>query len=150
MITGDKKMRPGHPRFDLQATQVEKLEVLHWGRGSLWPALPSGSFDVVTVQDPFWRGLFAWRAARLLRARLNVQVHADVAAQSMVKRELAKIVLRHAGSIRVVSKKLKQQVENMKVRAPITILPIFIDVQRFQNIVPQQHAHSVATEVSRG
>src|SRR5690242_20660077 len=96
IITGDTHFRPGHLRYELQKSAVDELAVMYFGRGSMFPRAPRGQWDVVTVQDPFWRGFFAWRVARRLRAKFNVQVHADLAGQSFVKLLLAKIVLRRA------------------------------------------------------
>src|SRR3990167_8578451 len=100
MITGDRNFVSSE-RFSLQESVVEKLEVVYWGRGSagwrMWPKIPAGMFDVVTSQDPFWRGLFAWRAARRMGAKLNIQVHTSVL------NILGKFILRRADSIRVVS-----------------------------------------------
>ena len=142
MITGDKKFGPGHPRFELQQSAVEELVLVFWGRGSRSPfsvlrAAFGKKFDVVTVQDPFWRGLFGWIIARLQGAKLNVQVHSDFEAETAgntLRRILGKRILRHADSVRVVSRKLKEQVERIGVRAPITVLPVFIELERFRNI----------------
>lgn len=136
-ITGDRRFGPGHPRYELQKSAVERMDVLYWGRGSVWPKIPAGTFDVVTSQDPFWRGLFAWYAARRLGARHNVQVHADLSAQSFVKRALARAVLRHADSIRVVSEKIKKQVLHIGAHAPVTVLPVFLDLSKFRGL-PQK------------
>lgn len=144
MITGDKKMVAGYPRFDLQASAVEKLIPLYMGRGSVWPTLPKELFDVVTVQDPFLRGVFGLVAARRMYARFNVQVHTDLSAQSLGRRILARIVLRRADSIRVVSEKIQQQVLRMGVVAPIRVLPIFIDIEAFTHIAP--HTPSSGTK----
>lgn len=152
MITGDKKFSAS-PRFALQAAQVDKLEVVFMGRGSagwrMWPAIPKGNYDVVTAQDPFWRGLFAWRAARRLGAKLNVQVHADLSAQSLVRHILAQLVLRHADSVRAVSERIKNQVEQMRVKAPVHVLPIYIDISKFKNIVRQPHEQKTLLWVGR-
>lgn len=149
MITGDKKMRPGHLRFDLQARAVERLAVVYWGRGSVWPGLPGGLFDVVTVQDPFVRGLFAWSVARRLGAKLNVQVHTDLSAQPLLKHLLAQIVLHHADSVRVVSEKIKQQVENMGVKEKISVLPVFVDAEEFRSITQRPHTDKVILWLGR-
>lgn len=141
VITGDKSFGPGHPRYDLQRSQVEELAVVFWGRGHLFPHIPKGPFDVVTAQDPFWRGLFAWRTARKLGARFDVQVHTDLGAQGLIRHVLARTVLRHADSIRAVSQKIKEQVLHMKVRAPVHVLPIYVGVARFRNIQHQPQAH---------
>lgn len=140
VITGDKKFGPGHPRYDLQQGAVDSLVVVYWGRSALWPALPHEPFDVVTVQDPFWRGLFALTVAGRLRVRLNVQVHADLAAQSFVKRMLARYVLRRANSIRVVSHKIKNQIV---ARAPITVLPVYIEISKYRNIVRRPDGETI-------
>lgn len=139
-ITGDKSFKPGHPRYDLQRSVVDDLTVVYWGRGSLLPKLPPGYFDVVTAQDPFWRGLFAFVVAKRLGAGLNVQVHADLDGQSLIKRLLAKVVLRRAHSVRVVSEKIKLQVERLGVQAPITVLPVFVDLGRYTSVVRKPHA----------
>jgi glycosyltransferase involved in cell wall biosynthesis len=131
VITGDKKFGPGHLRYELQRRAVDSLEVVYWGRGSIRPALPAGPFDVVTAQDPFWRGLYGWYAAKKYKARFNVQVHTDLSAASFLHRTLARIVLRLAHSVRVVSEKIKGQVKHPH----ITILPIYVDASKFKTIV---------------
>ena len=149
MITGDKKMVSGHPRFDLQASAVEKLVPVYWGRGSLWPKIPQGQFDVVTAQDPFWRGAFAWFAARRIGAKFNVQVHTNLAAQNLLRHVMAQIILRHADTVRVVSQKLKEQVIKMGVRAPVAVVPIYVDVDAFKNLPRQLHAQKIILWVGR-
>src|SRR6185437_9675076 len=120
MITGDRRFGPGHERFELQRAAVSELAVVYWGRGSLWPKIPAGKFDVVTAQDPFWRGLFAWHAAKKLHARFNVQVHTDLSAYGAFKHILMQLVLRHADSVRVVSEKIKTQVVRINPHAKIS------------------------------
>lgn len=132
VITGDKNFKPGHPRFDLQAGAVEHLEALYLGPGALWAAPQHVFYDVVSTQDPFFRGLVGLFFARRLKARLNVQVHADLSAQSFLKRMIARYVLKRADSIRVVSERVKKQVEMVGVAASITVLPVYIDLERFK------------------
>src|SRR3989344_8249689 len=145
MITGDKNFKPGNPRYDLQRSQVEELAVVYWGRGSLWPKIPKGQFDVVTAQDPFWRGHLAWHISKKIGARLNLQIHTDLSALPWLKRRWAMFNLRKADSIRVVSEKIKKQVEQMGIRAPIFVLPIYIDIERFLSIQhnPQKHRKTI-------
>jgi len=146
MITGDRNFVSSE-RFSLQESVVEKLEVVYWGRGSagwrMWPKIPAGMFDVVTSQDPFWRGLFAWRAARRMGAKLNIQVHTSVL------NILGKFILRRADSIRVVSQIFKKQVEGMGVKAPVHVLPVYIDISKFRNIVRQPHSQKTILWVGR-
>ncbi len=139
MITGDKTFGPGHERYELQKSAVEELAVIYWGRGSVWPVLPTGHFDIVTVQDPFWRGLFAWYLARRLGAKFNVQVHMDLIAAKKSLR-VATFVLRRADSVRVVTEKIKRQVEGLGVRTKITVLPVYVDASRFSSPPLQPHS----------
>jgi glycosyltransferase involved in cell wall biosynthesis len=148
MITGDKNFAAS-PRFALQASQVERLAVVYWGRGSLWPKILQGHFDVVTVQDPLLRGAFACHVANKIEAGLNVQVHMDLQALPWWKRMLAKMILRRADSVRVVSEKIKKQVEAIGVRAKISVLPVYVDVERFKNIVPVPHGQKTVLWLGR-
>jgi glycosyltransferase involved in cell wall biosynthesis len=140
MITGDKRMLvPGteaNTRLELQRAQVEELKIVFWGRGSrsplsvIWAAVGK-KFDVVTVEDPFWRGLLGWIASRLCGARFNVQAHTDLLVQTLKRQHaLAHFVLRRADSIRVVSQKIKEQVRQAGAVARIDILPVFVDLEK--------------------
>ncbi len=142
MITGDKKFASSE-RFALQERQVEKLEVVYMGRGSVWPKIPTVKFDVITAQDPFLRGLFAWFVARHIGAKLNIQVHTSVLSF------LGKFILSKADSVRVVSEKIKKQVESVGVNAPIHVLPIYIDISRFKNIVRLSHDNKTILWIGR-
>ncbi len=142
MVTGDKNVfKPGtsaYERFMLQKGVVEELEAVFWGRGSMWPKIPNGPFDVVTVQDPFWRGLFAWYVSRKKKARFNVQVHTDFDAETsknFIRHFLGVLTLRHADSIRVVSEKVKKQIEKY-TPTPIFVLPIFVDIDKILSAAP--------------
>lgn len=147
MISGDvrllKEGSEPHARFELQRAQVEKLDVFVWPQvhsaRTILRAAHAQSFDVVTAQDPFWRGLLAWWVARRTRAKLNVQVHTDLAAQPWWRRALAHFVLRRADSIRVVSEKIQRDLAFLHLRVPITILPVFIDLAPFRAIVHTSH-----------
>lgn len=139
MISGDKSFGPGHPRYELQRSAVDGLVVMYWGWGSLWPAIPKGHFDIVTAQDPFWRGHFAAHLAWFLAAKLNLQVHTDLSALPWLKRRWAIFNLRKTDSVRVVSEKIKKQVESFGIKVPIHVLPVYIDVSRFKNLARQLH-----------
>jgi glycosyltransferase involved in cell wall biosynthesis len=149
VITGDKRFGPGHPRFDVQKSAVERLEVLYWGRGSLWPTLPQGPFDVVTAQDPLWRGLFGWYASKRLGAKLNVQIHMDLESLGGLRHVLAQVVVRHADSIRVVSQKIKDQVGKFGVNVPVHVLPVFVELDALRSVVHERHEGKVVLWVGR-
>ena len=148
MITGDKRFGPGNPRFELQKSAVDELAVVYWGRGAVWPNIPPEKFDVVTAQDPFWRGLFALRVAKKLGVRFNVQVHIDLRAVSWPKRLLAAVVLRRANSIRVVTECVKQQLPRaLQPRA--AILPVFIELAPFRAVVLIAHEQKTILWIGR-
>ncbi len=134
VITGDRSFVAGNPRFDTQASTVEYFEVVYWGRGALFPKVHGTSFDVVTTQDPFLRAAVGWFFAWRFKAQLHIQVHSDIRAQSLWKRALGRFMLRRADSIRVVSQKIKNQVLRIGARAPISVLPVFVDIERFQKM----------------
>jgi glycosyltransferase involved in cell wall biosynthesis len=138
MITADKQLfvegTPPYERLQLQKKYADIVPVF-WGHGSLLaPFGVKGDFDVVTVQDPFWRGIVGLIISFYKKARFNVQVHTDLFAQSFMRRALAHVVLGQADSIRVVSNKLKTQVERLDVVVPIKVLPIFLDIERLTAI----------------
>lgn len=149
VITGDKNFKPGHPRYELQRGAVEELGVVYWGRGSLNPTIPQGPFDVVTAQDPLWRGHFAWHVSRRLKTRLNLQVHTDLKALSSPMRLWAGFNLRRADSVRVVSEKIKQQVIALGIRAPVFVLPVYIDVEKFHAVTPVSHSQKTIVWIGR-
>lgn len=149
MITGDKNFKPGHERYELQRGVVDELAVVYWGRGSLWPSVPAGQFDVVTAQDPFWRGLFGWWVAKRKGAKLDVQIHTDLSVYGGVRHVLMQITLRHADSIRVVSEKIKQQVERVGIKAKVTVLPVYVDIQKFRTVTPAPHDGKIILWIGR-
>lgn len=98
--------------------------------------------DVVSVQDPFEIGFIAWLVALRLRAPLHVQVHTDFLSPEYAKLSilnkmrifLAGFVLHRAARIRVVSPRIKEGIEKRyAIRTPIAVLPIFVDVQKYEN-----------------
>ena len=149
MISGDKNFIAGHPRYDLQRSVVDTLEVLYWGRGNLFPKIPKRDFDIVTAQDPFWRGHLAAHLAWWYTSKLNLQVHTDLSVYSLPKRWWAGFNLRKATSVRVVSEKIKKQVEDLGVIAPIFVLPVFVDLERFRSVVPKQHPQKTILWIGR-
>lgn len=145
MITADrgllKEGSNAWERLQLQRNAVTQLDVVYFGRGALLNVLSiRGTYDVVTAQDPLWRGLVAWCVAKKVHAKFNVQVHMDLSTLSLIRHILAQIILRYADSVRVVSEKIKVQVEKMEVKAKISVLPVFVDVQRFHSVARREHA----------
>lgn len=96
--------------------------------------------DVVSVQDPFETGLIGWIIARSAGAAFHVQIHTDFFAAafrfSFINRLrflIARFSLARADRIRVNSNRIKEGIEtNHLSRAPITVLPIYTDVEKFR------------------
>src|ERR1700733_3741770 len=94
MISGDKNILiPGsgaHARFELQRSQVERLDVFVWPQvhslRSIRAAVRTRHYDLITAQDPFWRGHLAWHLSRRSHVRLNIQVHTELAAEPWWRR----------------------------------------------------------------
>ncbi len=147
----------GAARQALQAAQVERYVVYQPKPGEsklaaawrMWLQSKHEDFDTVTAQDPFFIGHIAWHIARARGARLNLQVHTDLSGPSPLMREWARFHLRRADSVRVVSHKIKKQVEAMGVQAPIAVLPLFVDLSKFIALTPQPHSQKTVLWIGR-
>jgi glycosyltransferase involved in cell wall biosynthesis len=104
--------------------------------------------DVVSAQDPFETGLAAWIIAALLNAPLHVQVHTDFLSPAFVRgsllnrvrRLIAGFVLHRAARIRVVSLRIQEAMEERyRLKAPISVLPIFVDTARYASLARTKH-----------
>lgn len=115
---------------------------LSYWAGAIWIGLRVSRPDVISVQDPFEAGLIGWIISFFRRAPLHVQVHTDFLSPefgklSMLNRLrilIAGFVLRRASRIRVVSNRIKNSLEarSSKLAARITVLPIFVDVEKYR------------------
>jgi glycosyltransferase involved in cell wall biosynthesis len=115
---------------------------LLYGRDAIALAKALSKPDVVSAQDPFEAGLAAWMIARRLRVPLHVQVHTDLLSPGFARHSLlnrirvfiARFVLKRAARIRVVSTSIKEKIEaRYHLSAPITVVPLFFDAERFRN-----------------
>jgi glycosyltransferase involved in cell wall biosynthesis len=102
-----------------------------------------GPFDVVTVQDPFEIGLVGLIISKLRRIPLHVQIHTDLFSpafreHSFVNRSrllMARLVLKNAARVRVVSDRIKNDVERRvpeATRKHVSVLPIYVDTAKFK------------------
>lgn len=101
--------------------------------------------DVISAQDPFETGIVAFLLSIYFRTPLHVQLHTDFlspeyARMSVINRirvVLAAFVLRRAARVRVVSERLKSSIEKAyALKAPITVLPIYVDIKKIRDSVP--------------
>ncbi len=110
-------------------------------RALFWKS-PKG-FDIVTSQDPFETGIIARRLAKILKVKLELQIHTDIgnhyfqqeSLKNRVRHLLSKQLLSKADHIRVVSNKLKNYlVEKLKIdNSKIEVRPIFVDIEKIKN-----------------
>src|SRR3989344_5193978 len=100
--------------------------------------------------NSFSRTLYLYDAARLARrfgVPLHLQLHTDPFAPAFKHRSLLNrvrillmpAVLKRARGIRVVSKRLKESLAKLHLTAPISVLPIFVEVERLAQLQRQPH-----------
>lgn len=115
---------------------------LLWGIDAIRIARRLQRPDVVSAQDPFETGLVAWFIARKFGVPLHIQVHTDFLSLEYARLSLlnrlrvwiAGFVLRQASRIRAVSERVKNSIENeYNLSTNISVLPIFVDIQKFRN-----------------
>ena len=98
--------------------------------------------DLVTVQDPFETGFTALLIARYFKCPLQIQIHTDFLSPYYTKESLknkiriliSRFVLPRAGCVRVVSERIKKSIQEkmQRVKSPVTVLPIFVDTEKFK------------------
>lgn len=147
MISGDPHIltqgSEAYARLELQRAQMERLDIFVWPQThslrDIFLAAQKNTYDIVTAQDPFWRGLITWLIARRTGAKLNLQIHTDLSAQPLFRRLLAYFLLRRADSVRVVSQKVKDFLTPLHLRATIYILSIYINLAPFRGLLHRPH-----------
>ena len=86
--------------------------------------------DVISAQDPLWTGLIAVLSGK---KAIQIQIHTDT--WGWAGTVLASYVLRRATGVRVVSVRIKEKAARL-TKAPIAVLPIFIDVSKYASELP--------------
>ena len=93
---------------------------------------------VITAQDPFESGLSAYKVKKGWRLPLEIQLHTDPFSPNfnsflnIIRKFIARMILRKADSVRVVTKELRDKISAM-TKARINILPIYIDSARLES-----------------
>ncbi len=100
--------------------------------------------DIVSSQDPFETGFISWLVARHHKVPLHVQVHTDFLAPAYsahsllnkIRVMIAGFVLKRAKHVRVVSQEVHDRiVQRYGTKIPMSILPIYVDLERFRSAV---------------
>ncbi|MBH41833.1 MAG: hypothetical protein CL685_03900 [Candidatus Magasanikbacteria bacterium] len=91
--------------------------------------LKKEKYSVITTQDPYFTGLLGVLLAKKNDVGVEVQVH-GWNKETFFRNALRNWTIRHANGVRVVSKRMKQKVQDLGVTAEkITVVPIYTDVQ---------------------
>lgn len=132
----------------------------------IWDAVRIGmrigkerSLSIVSGQDVADTGFSAWCIARALTLPLQLQDHADVfdpwylreSVGNRFRSWLARFLLPKASCIRVVLESGRQRIAaHLPELAPrITVLPVYVPVERFQNQEPTFDLHARYPQFSR-
>ncbi len=145
IFVGSKGLKVGGRRAIADNAQAIGFTWKLFFSWELWQILRRA--HVISSQDPFETGLFSWTVATLFRKPLHVQVHTDIFSPAFarihrangIRQSIARWVLARATRVRVVSLALKEKLIASGVKVPITILPIFVDLARFQSITRTKH-----------
>ena len=100
--------------------------------------------DVVTVQDPFESGLTGLVVHK--GRPLHIQVHTDLFSKGFkkdfrnrIRLMIARFVLPRAARIRTVSETIADRLHTTYPNIPISVLPIYVDIQKYQAV--EKHSH---------
>ncbi len=115
------------------------------------PLVVSRKLSVITAQDPFETGLVGYLLKRKFQLPLQIQIHTDFLSpyfwRESIKNKLrvllAKWLIPKADGIRVVSQRIADSLRSKirDQRSKITILPIFVDVQKIKNTPVKTDLH---------
>ena len=106
------------------------------------------SVNVVSAQDPFESGLAGYRIAKKLGVPLQLQIHTDFLSPyfknsvlNRIRARIAKYIIPKAQGIRAVSSVIDDSLKKRfpTLRASVDILPVFVDVEKIMNYVPQRN-----------
>ena len=106
--------------------------------------------ELITVQDPFESGLAGLLGRK--KKPLHVQLHTDPFTPAFattwlnrVRLVMARIVLPRAARIRVVSNALAEKLRVQYPHTPVSVLPIFVDVKKYQSVEKKPHSRFKTT-----
>lgn len=95
--------------------------------------------DLITTQDPFETGMVGALLSKMFSKPLQIQVHTDLQSPyfkstsflNRIRVLIAHFIIPRANGIRTVSEKIKKSIEDsFRLKAPVNVLPVFIDQSR--------------------
>ncbi len=126
--------------FVLDAIKIAKRIVVMRGL--------KGNDTVITCQDPFECGFVGFQVARVFHIPLQIQIHTDFLSShfrtsffNWFRVRVACFLIPRAQGIRVVSEVIKATLRDKfpRLSPPIDTLPIFVDIQKIEETVPQKN-----------
>lgn len=95
--------------------------------------------DIVSAQDCFLTGIASKKISKKIKAKLHLQIHTDIFSDNFKKNSflnkvqvfIAKILLKKAHGVRVVSKRIAMSLKSIGLKIEPVILPIAIDLEKF-------------------
>lgn len=125
------------------AFSKSKFSAFIKARNTAFKIAAKNTINLVTSQDPFEAGVLALMLKRKFKVKLHIQIHTDLFSPYFLRLSLknkfhvllAKSVLRHADSIRVVSQRIKDSLRglNLQPSVDIEIKPIEVDIEKIKN-----------------
>lgn len=120
---------------------------------------PKKKFDLVTAQDPFETGLIAWRLAKVMEAKLELQIHTDFLSPRFARRswpnwlrvKLAKFLLSKADKVRVVSRRIADSLKanHYALKTIPEIRPIAVDLAAIKSTPLTTNLHEKYRQFSQ-
>ena len=101
--------------------------------------------NIISTQDPFETGIAGWLLARKFQIPLQIQIHTDFLSPYFWKESflnkirviIGKFLIKRADCLRVVSNRIKDslllQPTIYNLQPSITVLPIFVDIEKIKN-----------------
>lgn len=95
--------------------------------------------DVVSAQDPFEIGYVGMRISKKIKAKFHVQIHTDFMSpyftevhklKNIIRKKIAEKIIPQADGVRVVSERIKRNIESIKTKTLPIVLPIFVDADK--------------------
>ena len=102
---------------------------------------------LVSAQDPFEAGLSALFVSKILKCPLHIQIHTDLHSLyfrinflNRLRLFLSKLVISRAQHIRVVSNRIKENLQtNFRSLPTVSVLPIYVNLRQLKNQKPNNY-----------
>ncbi len=134
----------------VQSGGKNKSNIFFNARRLLREIATSTSFDLVSVQDPFFIGMLGYGIAKARHIPLQVQLHTDCfsfgflmeSPRRIFEALIAIFILSRAQCIRVVSERIAKSVRKI-TKIPVTVLPIHTEYTPLMRNESERGSHTL-------